>query len=70
MKQACNVEKNAMETDSEITQMIKLVGKDIKTTIITLCHIFKKGRGKHMHIKRDTEEDTIKDTNRTSRDKK
>ena len=35
-------EKKSLETDPQMTQMIGLVGRDIKTDIISMFHIFKK----------------------------
>lgn len=39
----CNKEKNQLiETDTDMTQMLKLVDKDIITIIIAVLHMFTK----------------------------
>lgn len=55
------------EADSEITQIIDSLEKDIKTVVITIFYMFKNIEG--LNVVSGDIEDIQKDSNQTSRDK-
>lgn len=52
-----NLEKNqSTETDSEMTEIMELVDKDLKTTIIIMLHMFKDVKKNMNTVKREMED--------------